>query len=55
MGFFTQFFPLLIDLHYLVFLSILFGIIFIQTVGFMFASTAVGAAVYLKGLGMGNR
>ena len=43
---------MLIDLHYLVFLSILFGIIFIQTAGFMFASTAVGAAVYLKGLGI---
>ena len=52
MGFFTQFFPLFIDLHYLIFLNILFGIIFIQTAGFMFASAAVGAAVNLKGLGI---
>ena len=52
MGFFTQFFPLLIDLHYLVSFSIFFGIIFIQTACFMFASTAIGAAVYFKGLGI---
>ena len=52
MGLFTQFIPLFIDLHYLVFFSILFGIIFIQTAGFMFASTSVGAGVHLKGLGI---
>lgn len=48
--FFFQRFPLLIDLHGLVFPSVPFLLVLIQAFVFMGTSAAVGASVHLKGL-----
>ena len=51
MGFFFQLFPLFVDLHHLIFLSISFFFIFIQAFGLMLAAAAVRTSIHFKSLG----
>lgn len=46
-GFFFQFFPLFIDLHHLIAVRFLFGIVLIKAPGLVLATAAIRASIYL--------